>query len=432
MATPGSRVQPVPVVVGFAPPERQSRVTVGFRLILAVPHLLFLVVLAIVSYLATILAWFAALVLGRVPEGMFGFLAGVVRYTTRLYAYSLLLTDRYPPFDLNAEDYPISVELTPSRLNRLAVLFRLLLTLPAYLLLAVLSAGLSVAAFFIWLIVLITARMPRSLFEAVVAALRYETRYYAYLALLTPAYPGGLFGDRLGPEPAALWPPPTTGQFEGGPAAFAPEPGTPWEDAGVPGSAALASEPGTSPEGAGLPGSGAGPPRATPATPPRATRLVLSKAGRRVVILFIVLGALYYSSSVTLAAVSVGTAVNRQTAISTVDDSYGTLISAVRGHQTEIKGCGGASDHLRCIQSADGRLATAFLEFSVQVSNTRFPSSSRASARQLESVSGEMASLLDQLATAPNATEYRARFAEYQSTGSRFDGTYRQLRASLA
>ena len=125
MATAISRAKPIPVAVSFAFPERQNRLTVGFRFILAIPHIVLFVVFVIVAEVVEILAWFAALILGRVPDGLFEFLSGVVRYATRLYAYNLLLTDRYPPFSLDESDYPVEVEFARSRLNRLAVLFRI-------------------------------------------------------------------------------------------------------------------------------------------------------------------------------------------------------------------------------------------------------------------------------------------------------------------
>jgi hypothetical protein len=190
-----SGLKPTPVLVGFAPPCNQNRLTVAFRLILAIPHLACVLALSIVAMLVTVAGWFTALVLGRLPEGLQTFLAGVARYATRVDAYMLLLTDRYPPFALDSPDYPVSMEVVHSQLNRLAVLFRLVLIIPAYVAAYVISVGISIVAFFVWLIVLITGRMPRPLFEALSAALRYQTRCSAYMSLLTPAYPWGLFGD---------------------------------------------------------------------------------------------------------------------------------------------------------------------------------------------------------------------------------------------
>jgi hypothetical protein len=69
--------------------------------LLAIPHYIVLVFLAIAAYVVVIIAFFAILFTGRYPRGMFEFNVGVFRWYQRVYAYSyLLMTDRYPPFSL--------------------------------------------------------------------------------------------------------------------------------------------------------------------------------------------------------------------------------------------------------------------------------------------------------------------------------------------
>jgi hypothetical protein len=69
--------------------------------LLAIPHWIILVVLAIVAFFAVIGAWFAVLFTGRYPKGIFDFLVGVHRWSLRVEGYALLMvTDRYPPFSL--------------------------------------------------------------------------------------------------------------------------------------------------------------------------------------------------------------------------------------------------------------------------------------------------------------------------------------------
>ena len=99
------------------------------------------------------------------------------------------------PFSLSEADYAVSVELTPGRLNRAAVLFRFILFVPATIVVNILFLGFQVAAVFIWLIALVAGRLPTPLFEAEAAIVRYLSRYYAYAGLLTSEYPSGLFGD---------------------------------------------------------------------------------------------------------------------------------------------------------------------------------------------------------------------------------------------
>ena len=69
---------------------------------LAIPHIIVLALLAIIAFFAVIIAWFAILVTGHYPRGLFDFVVGLGRWGLRVQAYAfLLVTDRYPPFSLS-------------------------------------------------------------------------------------------------------------------------------------------------------------------------------------------------------------------------------------------------------------------------------------------------------------------------------------------
>jgi hypothetical protein len=69
--------------------------------LLAIPHYIVLAFLGIAALGAVIGAWFAVLLTGRYPRGIFDFVEGVLRGARRVQAYAfLLVTDRYPPFSL--------------------------------------------------------------------------------------------------------------------------------------------------------------------------------------------------------------------------------------------------------------------------------------------------------------------------------------------
>lgn len=90
-----------PVRNGFAPElEDRNRVTVGFRLILAIPQLIVVAILGIAAIVVLLIAFFAVLFTGHWPEGLRTFIVGYMRWVTRVEAYVGLLTDRYPPFSL--------------------------------------------------------------------------------------------------------------------------------------------------------------------------------------------------------------------------------------------------------------------------------------------------------------------------------------------
>lgn len=69
--------------------------------LLAIPHYIVLAVLAVIAIVAVVIAWFAILITGRYPRGLFDYVLGVGRWSLRVQAYAfLLVTDRYPPFSL--------------------------------------------------------------------------------------------------------------------------------------------------------------------------------------------------------------------------------------------------------------------------------------------------------------------------------------------
>lgn len=80
--------------------EGRNRWTVGFRLILIIPHIIVLFFLLIAWFVTALIGWFAVLFTGRYPGGLWRFGEGVMRWALRVEAYMLLLHDEYPPFTL--------------------------------------------------------------------------------------------------------------------------------------------------------------------------------------------------------------------------------------------------------------------------------------------------------------------------------------------
>src|SRR5436190_23744072 len=125
----GATAHPIGLIV--ADDLHRSRLTVFFRILLAIPHLIWLVLWGIVVELAVVAAWFVALVMGYVPDGLHNFIAAYVRYMTRVTGYIFLLANPFPPFS-SAGSYPIDARIDPAQpQSRVSVLFRLLLAIPA-------------------------------------------------------------------------------------------------------------------------------------------------------------------------------------------------------------------------------------------------------------------------------------------------------------
>jgi hypothetical protein len=90
-----------PVEVDIPVPlEPRDRLGVAFRPILAIPHLIAVWALGLAWAVTIVIAWFAILFTGSYPRALYEFGLGVLRWTTRVEAYLLLLVDAYPPFTL--------------------------------------------------------------------------------------------------------------------------------------------------------------------------------------------------------------------------------------------------------------------------------------------------------------------------------------------
>ena len=169
---------------------RRTRITVFFRLLLAIPQAIWIALWGIAAYVAWIVAWLAALVTGRVPGGLHAFLARYARATTHLYAYVLLLADPWPPFGGAPGSYPVDLRVGPPEAqSRLTVLFRLLLAIPALLLSYVFRLVNQLVAFLGWFYCLATGRMHEGMRDLSAWMLRYELQTYCYVGLLTDRYP---------------------------------------------------------------------------------------------------------------------------------------------------------------------------------------------------------------------------------------------------
>jgi len=172
--------------------ERRNRLTAFFRLLLVIPVAIWLYILAIVGYVVIVIAWFAIVITGRYPRGLYDFVAGVTRMLARVTAYAALLTDPYPPFGLGDDpSYPVRMEFAGplERYSRLKTFFRPLLAIPIVILRYVINLLLELGAFAAWVVIVITGKLPRGLFDLMVLANSYTARSDAYLFLLTETYP---------------------------------------------------------------------------------------------------------------------------------------------------------------------------------------------------------------------------------------------------
>jgi Domain of unknown function (DUF4389) len=177
-------------VVGDPYDLRRSRLTVFFRLLLALPHLVWLSLWSIAVFFAAIAQWFVTLFGGTPAEGLHRFLTAYVRYRLHVIAYLMLVANPFPGFTGTAGTYPLDLEVGgPERQNRWKTGFRIVLAIPAFLVSAVLGGSLGAAAVLTWFYALAKGSAPWGLRNLSAYSLRYSAQMGAYALLLTEAYP---------------------------------------------------------------------------------------------------------------------------------------------------------------------------------------------------------------------------------------------------
>ncbi|HEY7256981.1 MAG TPA: DUF4389 domain-containing protein [Solirubrobacterales bacterium] len=183
---------------------RRSRLTVFFRLPLAFPHLVWLALWGLLAACAGVINWFATLIRGTPPRAIHRFLAAYLRYQAHVAAYLFLIGNPFPGFTGTEGSYPIDLHIAgPERQNRWTVLFRLILVVPALIVLGIYNSLLLIAGFLGWFAALFTGRMPLGLRNAGALVVGYAAQTYAYIFLVTGGYP---YSGPAEPRPAPAFP----------------------------------------------------------------------------------------------------------------------------------------------------------------------------------------------------------------------------------
>jgi hypothetical protein len=193
---------PYPVSVGVEPQiEHRNRLTVAFRLILAIPHAILVGpingyvragttgLLGAVAYFLAIVNWFAILFTGDEIPTIREFALFYLRWRTRALAYAALFVDPYPPF--GDAPYPTTIGVAePSKpRDSVTVAFRLVLIIPHAIVLMFLLLGWCVTTIIAWFAILFTGSYPVGLLPFGLGVMRWTLRVEAYLLLLVDEYP---------------------------------------------------------------------------------------------------------------------------------------------------------------------------------------------------------------------------------------------------
>jgi hypothetical protein len=209
----------------------RRRVTVFFRLILAIPLLLWLSLWGLAAVVVAFINWIATLIKGQSPAGMHRFLAAFINYNVHVNAYLYVAAQRYPEFG-GEGGYTVDVQIDgPHPQRRWTVALRLVLAIPVLILaFAISGAGglpqyggegdektyglqivglLGTSGVICWFYALFKGRAPEGVTRLIWYALHYGAHAWAYIFVLTDRYPNSdpaLLGvpRKPPPHPVAL------------------------------------------------------------------------------------------------------------------------------------------------------------------------------------------------------------------------------------
>jgi hypothetical protein len=191
-----------PVSLSIDYSDKSNRVTVLFRLFLAIPILIILALLTSSSYeseqaakevervysvgiifLPTLLM---IVFRKKYPKWWFDWNLALTKFSIRVVSYLLLLRDDYPSTD---EEQAIHVQISypdvDKELNQWLPLIKWLLVIPHFIVLCFIMVGVIFCTIIAWFIILFFGKYPRSMFDFVVGFLRWILRVEAYAILLT-------------------------------------------------------------------------------------------------------------------------------------------------------------------------------------------------------------------------------------------------------
>lgn len=212
MAVMASSASSYPVTIEVDPTtEPRNKMTVGFRLILAIPHsllvggfitlgavfttqndwggLLNTGVLGAVASVCALISWFAILFANQHPQGLRDLCTFYLRWKVRAMAYMALFRDEYPPFGDSSYPAALHIELAEFPRDKLSVALRIIYAIPHFIVLFFLGIGWFITSVIAWFAILFTGEYPQGLYNFGMGVFRWQTRVEAYMLLLMDQYP---------------------------------------------------------------------------------------------------------------------------------------------------------------------------------------------------------------------------------------------------
>jgi hypothetical protein len=184
-----------PVNLDVSGPEKVANWRPLVNWLLVIPHLIWLMILALGAYVLAVASWFSIVITGRQPENWGAYIAGVLRYQWRIFAYLYAWTEEYPSFSLvpgyaDPGGHPAVYSSVPdASRNLLTVAFRIIVIIPQYVVLYFVGIAAGVVLVLAWFVVLFTGRWPEGMKRFCLNYYRWYIRAESYFLLVTDVYP---------------------------------------------------------------------------------------------------------------------------------------------------------------------------------------------------------------------------------------------------
>ena len=181
------------------------------RLVALIPHIIVLALLGIlfgtfgsqagsvpvyVMGLAFWVLWIPVLFTGHYASWGYGMVGGYLRWSTRVGAFALGITDHYPPFSMRVVDHPVEISFSrPESHNRwwavplLGYVVKMIILIPHFFCLTGLGLVAVILYFTMWIPVLFTGSYPEAPYGFMCGLMRWSLRVLAYLDGLIDRYP---------------------------------------------------------------------------------------------------------------------------------------------------------------------------------------------------------------------------------------------------
>lgn len=164
--------------------------------LLALPHLIIINILGNLAFIVAYVGFFFVGFTGKMPDGLRSMLVATMRWSARTYAWMGALTDLYPPFVWEEDDYPARLTVgdapeTPSRGLAWAGIFfiKFILLIPHIIALALIFIGVFFAAWFGFFKIAFTGQSSQGTHDFITGSIRWAMRASAWLYGLTDEYP---------------------------------------------------------------------------------------------------------------------------------------------------------------------------------------------------------------------------------------------------